>query len=121
MANKYKVIGISFSGMEDLLEMAKARARRQRRSFSNYVTGLIEEDLKSVGVVIDHAAALNEKTTAAYAKHGAAKLLPSAEAADSKDQPIDKAVLPSEKTDVPGVSYRKRRAGRRTPPGPVLK
>jgi hypothetical protein len=44
---KYLVSAISFSGQEELYEAAKRKAKTLRRSFSNYVCGLIEADLKT--------------------------------------------------------------------------
>jgi len=46
MKGKYIVQAISFPDPE-LLELAKATAKAQRRSLSNYVCGLLEKDLKA--------------------------------------------------------------------------
>lgn len=43
---RYLTTAVSFSGQEKLLEAAKAKALSQRRSLSNYICCLIEEDLR---------------------------------------------------------------------------
>lgn len=43
--NKWNVRAISFSGKDWLYEAAAAKAKRLRRSFSNYVCGVLEDDL----------------------------------------------------------------------------
>ena len=50
MASEYKTVGVSipFKDLE-ILRLAKAKAQRERRSFSNYVCGLIETDLAADG------------------------------------------------------------------------
>lgn len=131
-ANKYKVMGISFSGYEKLLAEAKARSKSQRRSFSNYVVGLIKSDLEKGGIQYPtpggQAAALadapeaSERTTATLAKIGAAKVLPEAEAAQSgASGHSHKVALPSGKTAVPGVRGPRRRDRQQTPLNPVPK
>lgn len=45
MASKYT----AFRCPEDLLEKAKARAKRDRRSLSNYLITLIDKDVASMG------------------------------------------------------------------------
>jgi hypothetical protein len=43
MSNTVKTLGISLP--ENLRDAGKAKARMERRSFSNYVTGLLIKDL----------------------------------------------------------------------------
>ena len=51
MEQKWITTAISFKGADaDLHGLAKAKAASQRRSFSNYVTGLIEADLRAAGL-----------------------------------------------------------------------
>jgi len=45
MSSKYT----AFRCPEDLLEKAKARAKRDRRSLSNYLITLIDKDVASMG------------------------------------------------------------------------
>lgn len=44
-AGKWKAQGIAFQ--PDMLEAAKARAKEQRRSLSNYIRGLIQDDINN--------------------------------------------------------------------------
>jgi len=44
---RYTTHTVSFSGQEQLLADARAVARSQRRSLSNYIRGLLEADLKA--------------------------------------------------------------------------
>jgi len=47
----------AFRCPEDLLEKAKARARRERRSLSNYIITLIEKDVQSEATTAEEAKA----------------------------------------------------------------
>jgi hypothetical protein len=52
VANKYSVTSVSFSGQEDLLAKAKARAKSLNLKLSKYVCVLLERDLKKGGDLI---------------------------------------------------------------------
>ena len=52
VSNKYNVRGVSFSGNEELLAHAKARAKEQGRSLSNYIVQLIRADISNLEPLI---------------------------------------------------------------------
>jgi hypothetical protein len=55
----------AFRCPEDLLELAKTKARKDRRSLSNYIITLIEKDVKDPTNGNGHGAASGEEKTAA--------------------------------------------------------
>jgi len=62
MKAKWPTVGVSYSREEQwLIDAAKAKARRQRQSFSQYVAGLIEKDLSPTGTgfLINEASSSN--------------------------------------------------------------
>jgi hypothetical protein len=52
---KYITKGISFSGQDDLLEAVKAAAKKEHRSFSNYVCGVLRDYLGGSGMKLKDA------------------------------------------------------------------
>jgi hypothetical protein len=58
----------AFRCPEDLLELAKTKARKDRRSLSNYIITLIEKDVKDPAAANGHGVGNGEEKAAAAAR-----------------------------------------------------